>query len=267
MTLESMQRHESVTLRHSKDDFRRAGIIRLVRSHVRGPRVLDMRCLGGELAVELAGEGFEVAALDVFAEAVDMTNTLARRQGIAGPIAHHWDLTGLVERTGEHRFDTVICLDVLNHVRDDQETMSDVARVLAEDGRLLLVAPAFPGLLGKRDRTLGHLRRYTRRGVIDLLERHGLKPQFMRYWNFAALPLYVVIERMMSRKISDKLRYGWEGTRFGGLPNRLLRWWYRSAEYHLRFPCGLSHFVIAHKAGVRSSPGHMPGKVSKVPGT
>ena len=245
MTIETMRWHEAVNVHYDRD-FRRQSLVALVRNDVIGPRVLDMRCITGSLAVELAAAGMEVVALDGYEGAVHRTNELARTRGVHTPLAQLWDLTGLVERVGERRFETVLCLDVLNHVKDDHKTVAEISRVLVEHGRLILVVPAFPALLGKRDRSLGHLRRYTKSGLRYLLERHGLTVQSLRYWNFTALPLFALIERGLRARLSDQFRYGWWGF-FGSLPNRLLGWWYGVVENRLRFPCGLSLVAIAHK--------------------
>ena len=246
MTLETMQWHESVTLRHSRDDFRRQSLAQLARRHVVGARVLDMRCLTGELAVELAANGHQVTGLDGYAEAVQMTNALAKARGIAQPLAQLWDLTGLVKRVGIGQFDTIVCLDVLNHVPDDAAIVPEIAQALAPSGRLILAVPAFPSMLGARDKSLGHLRRYTKRGIRELLERNGLKVHSIRYWNFLAMPTYILMEKVLRRTLSDKMRYGRGGV-LGAWPNRALGWWYRTIENRLLFPCGLSFFIIAQK--------------------
>ncbi len=245
MTIETMRWHEAVNVHYDRD-FRRQSLIRLAQRHVRGPRVLDMRCITGTLAVELAAAGMDVTALDGYLGAVEKTNALARSRGVSAPIASHWDLTGLRARVGAGRFDTVICLDVLNHARDDDEMVDEVAAVLKPGGRLIVNAPAFPGLLGKRDQLLGHLRRYTRSGLRELLARHGLQVETMRYWNFTALPMYALIERGLRARIPDEFRFGSAG-RIGSWSNRALTWWYMAVENHVPFPCGLSHFVIAQK--------------------
>lgn len=246
MTLETMQWHESVTLRHSRDDFRRQSLAQLAHRYVAGARVLDMRCLTGELAVELAANGCQVTGLDGYAEAVQMTNALAKARGIAQPLAQLWDLTGLITRVGAGRFDTVVCLDVLNHVPDDAALVPEIAQALAPGGRLILAVPAFPSMLGARDKSLGHLRRYSKRGIRALLERNGLTIRSIRYWNFLAMPTYLVMEKVLRRQLSDTMRYGRGGV-LGAWPNRVLGWWYRTIENRLLFPCGLSFFIIAQK--------------------
>src|SRR5256885_12311879 len=49
------------------------------------------------------------------------------------------------------RFDTVICLNVLEHVADDRGSLAAIARLLAPGGRLVLLVPALPWLYGSLD--------------------------------------------------------------------------------------------------------------------
>ena len=247
MTLQSMQWHEQVTLRYSPDDYRRTSLIELVEPYVIGRRVLDMRSLTGHLSARLFKKGFEVSALDGYQGAVQMTNTLVRSCGASHDIAEHWDLTGLSKRFPANEFDTVLCLDVLNHVQDDNLTMSEITKVLKPSGRLILTAPAFPSLFGKRDQSLEHLRLYKKSELVHLLEKNGFKIQTIRYWNFLALPFYALIERIMKRRISDSLRYG-RSKFFGSILNCLLRWWYQTIENKIHFPVGLSFVLIAERS-------------------
>ena len=68
----------------------------------------------------------------------------------------------------------------------------------------------------------------------------------IRYWNFLALPAYVLIERVLGLRLPEALRYG-RGNAVDSLPNRLLRWWYTIVENRLWFPCGLSFVVVARR--------------------
>ncbi len=246
MTIESLREHEARGLELYKDDFRRKAIEELALSHVMGRRVLDMRCFRGNLPVELAIRGFEVVALDGFKEAVEMTNALAASRGIRQPVARLWDFVDLEEHVETKRFETVICMDILNHVRDDGKLMEEISRVLVQNGRLILLVPAFPSLRGKRDEGLGHLRRYTRGRLRELLQENGLILRSMHYWNFAPLAFYILLEKIFKVGVSDRLRHAGRDL-FGPLPNRMLGWWYRTIENKRVFPCGLSLFAIAHK--------------------
>ncbi len=243
MTLETLQVHEAYVLPYLQHDYRRKSLERLVQDYVTGKKILDIRCLTGQLAVDLILKGFSVTGLDAHPKGVELANRHARKHGINRDIARLWDLAHLLEAVGAERFDAVICLDVLNHVEDDAQAIRQVAQVLVDGGRVVIAAPAFPSLYGKRDRMLGHQRRYTQRGIRELLERHGLQIHYRRYWNLLGLLPYILVERILNTEIPERLRYG----RHGSLPNRLLRWWYMTIENRVPFPIGLTHFVVAEK--------------------
>jgi len=65
-------------------------------------------------------------------------------------------------------FDTIICMNVLEHVEDDRRALSFMHSTLAPGGRAVILVPAFSFLHGTIDRAIGHYRRYTRK---DLLPR------------------------------------------------------------------------------------------------
>lgn len=245
MTLQSMQEHESVTLHYAPTDYRRQGVVALVRPHVTGPTVLDMRCLDGGLAVDLAARGLQVVGLDGFQEAVDITNHHARARGLAHPLAHLWNLEDFPPAAAGP-FDCIVCADVLNHVPDERKTLADMARRLRPGGRLILVVPAVPAMLGFRDQSLGHLRRFTRPQIHQLLAEAGFAVERCRYWNLLAYPFYALIERGLGRRLNDTTRF--RASRADSrLLGPLLRAWYTRVEKHVAFPLGLSFFILARR--------------------
>lgn len=65
--------------------------------------------------------------------------------------------------------DTVVCLNVLEHVSDDRLAVRSMLGCLVPGGHLALIVPALPSLFCEIDRRYGHVRRYTRRGLVSLL--------------------------------------------------------------------------------------------------
>jgi SAM-dependent methyltransferase len=86
------------------------------------------------------------------------------------------------------RFDTIICLNVLEHVDDDISALVAIRGLLAPSGRLVLLVPALPGLYGSIDRALGHHRRYKRAGLAELLNATGFRVAHIEYFNLAGIP-------------------------------------------------------------------------------
>ncbi len=58
-------------------------------------------------------------------------------------------------------FDTVVCLNVLEHVEDDVCALQNIWSVLDSGGRAIVLVPCGPKLYGSLDMALGHIRRYT----------------------------------------------------------------------------------------------------------
>src|SRR5580658_9968328 len=70
-------------------------------------------------------------------------------------------------------FDTVVCLNVVEHVQDDAAALRNVWNVLDPSGRAIILVPCGPKLYGTLDEVLGHFRRYTRQQLIEVAERSG----------------------------------------------------------------------------------------------
>lgn len=71
-------------------------------------------------------------------------------------------------------FDTIVCLNVIEHIDDDCGAVSQLARWLAPGGTLLVQVPAHQWLYGSMDAALGHFRRYTAASLRTLLEGSNL---------------------------------------------------------------------------------------------
>ncbi|PYP96018.1 MAG: hypothetical protein DMD38_09905 [Gemmatimonadetes bacterium] len=98
------------------------------------------------------------------------------------------------------RFDTVICLNVLEHVADHSGSLAAIRMLLAPSGRLVLLVPALPALFGTMDRALGHHRRYTRTGLLELLRATGFRVPHIEYFNIAGIPGWWWAGRVLRRE-------------------------------------------------------------------
>lgn len=88
-----------------------------------------------------------------------------------------WVVAGTISAVSPHAFfDTIVFLDVLEHVSDDRAQLEEARLRMAPGGALVVLAPAHQFLYSPFDRAIGHYRRYdvTRlRSVVppDLRER------------------------------------------------------------------------------------------------
>lgn len=148
-----------------------------------GAAVLDLGSGPGVVAQRLRRLGCEVVGLDSDEKAVEAM----RAEGFE---AYRCDLDvdDLVDVVGARRFDVVVCLDVLEHLRRPEEVLRRIADVLREPGEILISLPNVThadvrlSLLAGRfryadsgplDRT--HLRFFDRDGVRELLASSGMR--------------------------------------------------------------------------------------------
>lgn len=98
------------------------------------------------------------------------------------------------------RFDTVICLNVLEHIADDRGTLRRMRSTLAPGGRLCLLVPQGPALYGTLDSALGHERRYTRRELREKVEEAGFVVEKLFNFNRVSVPFWFLRGRVLRRR-------------------------------------------------------------------
>jgi SAM-dependent methyltransferase len=166
-------------------ELRRAFLLGEVRA---GDRALDLGCGAGEFTALLAGAGAKAVGVDVAEAALARARARHpeldfRLTPIDGPLPLE-----------DNAVDLAWCSEVIEHVADTARCLSDVRRVLAPGGRLLLTTPAHGrirlalGGIERYSEPLGdHLHLYSRRSLSELLDQFGFHDVAVR--SAAGLPL------------------------------------------------------------------------------
>lgn len=115
--------------------------------------------------------------------------------------------------------DVVLLLDVLEHVqRPDLLLKSICSSNTDENTFFIITVPAYQFLFSEHDRRLGHVKRYTLKGITNLLEQNQFEIIHKGYIFNTLVPvrlLQVVWERLFnSNKIYNKGIHNWKGTPF-----------------------------------------------------
>lgn len=200
-----------------------------------GQRVLEVGAGTGNLTQFLRASD-AVLATDVDPQYVEL---LRRR------FEHHsnvdvavFDLGApLPERLAREKFDTVICLNVLEHVEDDRAALARLRELLEPGGRLVLLVPAHQALYGTIDRAIGHYRRYERDALVRLLEEVGFQVEEQKHVNATSMPGWLLNGRILKRRSVPGMQ--------ARIANRLVPL-YR-LERRLNLPFGLSVIAIARR--------------------
>ncbi|HWG58342.1 MAG TPA: bifunctional glycosyltransferase/class I SAM-dependent methyltransferase [Candidatus Acidoferrales bacterium] len=83
----------------------------------------------------------------------------------------------------EQTFDTVVCLNVVEHLQDDVAALRNFHGTIEEGGRAIILVPNGPALYGSFDELLGHCRRYTRQQLAAVAEQAGFRVERMLSFN------------------------------------------------------------------------------------
>ena len=79
------------------------------------------------------------------------------------------------DKFARDKFDTVLCINVLEHIEPDEQALKGFYRMLPPGGRVIILVPQGKWLFGPMDAALGHKRRYSKRELVSKMEQAGFK--------------------------------------------------------------------------------------------
>jgi SAM-dependent methyltransferase len=155
------------------------------------------------------------------------------RAGLGGRVEY---AQGTLETLAAGEYDTLLYLDVLEHVEDDRAELARAAERLRPGGRVVVLAPAHQRLFTEFDRAIGHHRRYDRRSLaavgpsglalerLDYLDSVGLCASLanrlflhqsaptavqIRTWDRLMVPLSRVLDPVLLRRVGKSVVAVW----------------------------------------------------------
>lgn len=87
----------------------------------------------------------------------------------------------LVNHLNESKYDFIYSLNVLEHIKDDENAIKEIFHLLNPGGELFLYLPAFNLLYSSMDKKVGHYRRYNASTLRKILQDNGFEIVKMRY--------------------------------------------------------------------------------------
>jgi SAM-dependent methyltransferase len=101
----------------------------------------------------------------------------------------------------EEQFDTVICLNVLEHIEDDLAGLRNMYRVLKPGGRAIVLVPHGEWLFSSFDTVLGHYRRYSDSQLQEIMASAGFcRTGLITSFNRIGVPAWVLNSKILHRK-------------------------------------------------------------------
>jgi len=164
-----------------------------------GQKILEVGAGTGNITRYLLQAG-ETIATDVSPIYVERLKT--EFSSYDGFKAFVWDVTTPpLSEIKDAKIDTVVCLNVLEHVEDDRKALLNMHEVLLPaSGTLVLLVPAHEALFGPVDESLGHFRRYGKKDLCGLLEDSGFEIVKCMDFNFFGFFGWLLNSRLLKRK-------------------------------------------------------------------
>lgn len=101
------------------------------------------------------------------------------------------------------RFDAIGAFDVIEHIEQDESVLREMHRALQPGGILVITVPQHRWLWSRQDEYAHHVRRYTRRELLDKIRGAGFRPVWTTSFVTILLPLMLLSRRSGARRDSD----------------------------------------------------------------
>lgn len=220
-----------------ENQFRQKTLNDLVIKYIKGRTVFEVGCGSGTLIKVLLKNGYNASGCDYSKTQYRLARNRLFKEGFNTNVIHNISLEKTID--WDKKFDTVICLDVLEHIQNDKLAFKQLLRLVKKNGRLIILVPAFMQFWTNRDVKYGHHRRYTKNTLRHLLaDNKSVKIIALRYWNLIGAIATWLLIRLNLRVDTDRIVSKRE------FPATFINWlfglWLRNIEKHIIFPFGLS---------------------------
>jgi SAM-dependent methyltransferase len=210
-----------------------AWILDLISPHV-GGRILEVGAGRGTYSEYFADHG-HLTALEP--SEANCTVLRERLQGHPNVVIVNAQLDGTA---APGSYDTVVLLNVLEHIPDDHRALGDIYESLAPGGKIVMWVPAFEALYGKFDQQIGHYRRYSRAPLLALVHNVGFQQVTARYTNMPGFFAWWLVVRVLGRSPTTG--------RLASVYDRYFIPVIRRVERVVRPPIGQSLLVVAQRS-------------------
>ena len=142
------------------------------------------------------------------------------------------------------KFDTIILINVLEHIEDDRKALANIKKLLKYSGTIIICVPAMPGLYCYMDKNVGHYRRYTKGELRVKAKRAELQVIEDKYMNFMGILPYWIkgkLKKDNGGSFSTSIDEG--ESKLYSIATSILE----PIERVIKPPIGISEFIILTK--------------------
>lgn len=134
--------------------------------------------------------------------------------------------------SGQEKFNTIIYIDVLEHIENDAQEIEVASNKIDIDGKIIVLCPAYMFLFSKLDYSVGHYRRYTKNQLFNLFNKerfelqgfyldsigimanllnkyliHSSSPSRMQYFifNYFIIPVSIIADKIINYSVGRSI--------------------------------------------------------------
>ena len=163
-----------------------------------GCRFIDLGCSSGYLLEELREKfpGVRIEGGDY-----EISSLLLAHQRNPSATLSRIDITKLPFES--ESFNNLSCLNVLEHIEEDQQALSEIYRILKPGGRALITVPAGENLMDLYDEVHYHVRRYSKKTLMRKLRTTSFEIEKINYFASFLYPIFYVIKKLNQVRYKD----------------------------------------------------------------
>ncbi len=110
----------------------------------------------------------------------------------------------VIEKLDKEKFDLIVMADVLEHIKDDKQVIKNLSNHLKKNGHILLTVPAFNFLFSKKDKILGHFRRYKKQEIKKIFWQYKtLKLSYFNFFLFIPISFIIILNKLLKEDFID----------------------------------------------------------------
>jgi 2-polyprenyl-3-methyl-5-hydroxy-6-metoxy-1,4-benzoquinol methylase len=166
--------------------------------------VLEVGCGIGNISKLLIKNKFQTSLSDYSDQYFDI---LRKQFSDNGQVENIYKVDLAVEEFGSaypellNKFDTIIAMNVVEHIQDDHLAIRNCRKMLAPNGHLIILVPAYSFLFNSFDRELVHFRRYNKKTLTKLFTDEKLEIIHKQYFNAAGIAGWYINGSLLKKKL------------------------------------------------------------------
>lgn len=206
-----------------------------------GKRVLDIGSGTGNMISFYINSCEKVVATEIFpaeleyiSKRFESTNIECRLFDIAKS-----DISPLKE----YLFDTITCINVLEHIEDDIKAVSNMKDIIQTGGKIIILVPAMSKAYGTMDKACGHYRRYDKGDLQKTANQLGLKIVSNKYMNPLGLIPWIIKGKVQKKNCTFSDNLDEKNSAFYNFAAVILE----NIEKVIKMPFGISQIIVLTK--------------------